>query len=100
MKSWSDMIEQWLIDEIWEPVSAVEIVGPEIYAGNIMALGQEYRGKLINMEYIDETRVVRHYELPMGEIIIDFYDNSNRLPKATLLWIMNSKNINPQIWWR
>lgn len=80
VKSWSDMIEQWLIEEIWEPVSAVEIVWPEIYAGNIMALWQEYRGKLINMEYIDETRVVRHYELPMGEIIIDFYD---RLKSAT-----------------
>ena len=74
------MIDQGLIDEIWEPVSAVEVVGPKIYAGNIMALCQEYRGKLINMEYIDETRVVRHYELPMGEIIIDFYD---RLKSAT-----------------
>ena len=45
-----------------------------------MALCQEYRGRLINMDYIDETRVVRHYELPMGEIIIDFYD---RLKSAT-----------------
>ncbi len=80
VKSWSDMIEQGLIDEIWEPVAAVEVVGPEIYAGNIMALCQEYRWKLTNMEYIDETRVVRHYELPMGEIIIDFYD---RLKSAT-----------------
>ncbi len=80
VKSGADMVEQGIIDEIWEPVSAVEIVGPEEYAGNIMALCQEYRGKLINMEYIDETRVVRHYELPMGEIIIDFYD---RLKSAT-----------------
>jgi GTP-binding protein LepA len=45
-----------------------------------MALCQEYRGKLKKMEYIDETRVVRYYELPMGEIIIDFYD---RLKSAT-----------------
>jgi len=80
VKSGADMVEQGIIDEIWEPVSAVEIVGPEEYAGNIMALCQEYRGRLINMEYIDETRVVRHYELPMGEIIIDFYD---RLKSAT-----------------
>ncbi|MEI7558549.1 MAG: elongation factor 4 [bacterium] len=61
-------------------MAAVEVVGPESYAGNIMALCQEYRGKLTHMEYIDETRVVRHYELPMGEIIIDFYD---RLKSAT-----------------
>ncbi|RKW24206.1 elongation factor 4, partial [Candidatus Gracilibacteria bacterium] len=45
-----------------------------------MALSQEYRGKLKNMEYIDATRVVWHYELPMGEIIVDFYD---RLKSAT-----------------
>lgn len=80
VKSGSDMIEQWLIDEIREPIAAVEVVGPQEYAGNIMKLCQEYRGKLINMDYIDETRVVRHYELPMGEIIIDFYD---RLKSAT-----------------
>jgi len=80
VKSWSDMIDQWLIDEIREPVAAVEVVWPQEYAGNIMALCQEYRGRLINMDYIDETRVVRHYELPMGEIIIDFYD---RLKSAT-----------------
>lgn len=80
VKSWSDMIEQWFIDEIREPIASVEVVGPQEYAGNIMALCQEYRGRLINMDYIDETRVVRHYELPMGEIIIDFYD---RLKSAT-----------------
>ncbi|MFA6255789.1 MAG: GTP-binding protein [Candidatus Absconditabacterales bacterium] len=80
VKSGSDMIDQGLIDEIREPIAAVEVVGPHEYAGNIMALCQEYRGKLINMDYIDETRVVRHYELPMGEIIIDFYD---RLKSAT-----------------
>lgn len=80
VKSWSDMIDQWLIDEIREPIASVEVVWPQEYAGNIMALCQEYRGRLINMDYIDETRVVRHYELPMGEIIIDFYD---RLKSAT-----------------
>ena len=80
VKSWSDMIDQWLIDEIWEPIAAVEVLWPQEHAGNIMALCQEYRGRLINMDYIDETRVVRHYELPMGEIIIDFYD---RLKSAT-----------------
>ena len=80
VKSWSDMIDQGFIDEIREPIASVEVVGPQEYAGNIMALCQEYRGRLINMDYIDETRVVRHYELPMGEIIIDFYD---RLKSAT-----------------
>lgn len=80
VRSWADMIEHWLIDEIREPISNVEIVWPNEYAGNIMQLCQDYRGKLKSMEYIDETRVVRHYSLPMGEIIIDFYD---RLKSAT-----------------
>lgn len=80
VRSWADMIEHGLIDEIREPISTVEIVWPNEYAGNIMQLCQDYRWKLKSMEYIDETRVVRHYELPMWEIIIDFYD---RLKSAT-----------------
>ena len=74
------MIDQGMIEKIQEPIAEVEIVGPKDYAGNIMALAQEYRGNLKSMEYLDETRVVRHYHLPMGEIIIDFYD---RLKSAT-----------------
>jgi len=80
VKSGSEMIDQGMIDKIQEPIAEVEIVGPKDYAGNIMALAQEYRGNLKSMEYLDETRVVRHYHLPMGEIIIDFYD---RLKSAT-----------------
>lgn len=80
VRSWADMIEHGLIDEIREPISTVEIVWPNEFAGNIMQLCQDYRWKLKSMEYIDETRVVRHYELPMWEIIIDFYD---RLKSAT-----------------
>lgn len=80
VKSWADMVDYGIIDEIREPIANVEIVGPESYAGNIMQLCQEYRGKLIKMDSIDATRLVWHYELPMGEIIIDFYD---RLKSAT-----------------
>lgn len=74
------MVDFGIIDEIREPIANVEIVGPESFAGNVMSLCQEYRGKLKRMEYIDEDRVVRHYEMPMGEIIIDFYD---RLKSST-----------------
>ena len=51
-----------------------------------MALAQEYRGNLKSMEYLDETRVVWHYDLPMGEIIIDFYDRlkSSCSPNLTI----------------
>jgi len=80
VKSGADMVEQWLIEEIREPIANVEIVWPQEYAWNIMQLCQEFRGKLKHMDYIDSTRVVRHYELPMWEMIIDFYD---RLKSAT-----------------
>ncbi len=80
VKSWSDMIDQGMVEEILEPISNVEIVWPEEFAWNIMALCQEYRWKLKHMEYLDETRVVWHYELPMWEIIVDFYD---RLKSST-----------------
>ena len=80
VKSWSEMIDQWMIDKIFEPIAEVEIVWPKEYAWNVMALSQEYRWNLKSMEYLDESRVVWHYELPMWEIIIDFYD---RLKSAT-----------------
>ena len=80
VKSGSEMIEQWMIEEIFEPIAEVEIVWPKEYAWNIMALSQEYRWSLKSMEYLDETRVVWHYKLPMWEIIIDFYD---KLKSAT-----------------
>ena len=74
VKSWSDMIEQGNIETILEPIAEVEIVWPQEFAWNIMALCQEHRGEMSNMEYLDETRVVRHYQIPLAEIIIDFYD--------------------------
>ncbi len=80
VKSWSDLMDQWIIDVILEPIAEVEIVWPKEYAGNIMALCNEYRGSLKSMDYLDENRVVRKYELPFWEIIIDFYD---RLKSAT-----------------
>lgn len=80
VKSWSDLLDQGIIDEILEPIAEVEVVWPKEYAGNIMALCNEYRWSLKSMDYLDENRVVRKYELPFWEIIIDFYD---RLKSAT-----------------
>lgn len=74
VRSWSDMIEQGNIAEIYEPVADVEVVWPQEYAGNIMELCKEYRGELKSMDYLDASRVVRRYRMPMGEILIDFYD--------------------------
>ncbi len=74
VRSGTDMPEQGMIETIYEPYSEVEIVGPKDYSGNVMELAQEHRGELKNMEYIDESRVLWRYMMPLGEIIIDFYD--------------------------
>lgn len=73
-------LPQWQIDIILEPMAQVEVVGPEEYSGNIMDLCQEYRGMMNKMERLDHTRIIRHYLMPMGEVIVDFYD---RLKSAT-----------------
>jgi GTP-binding protein LepA len=74
IRSWGEMLESGMIEKIMEPIATVEVVWPNEYSGNIMELCQEYRWELKSMEYLDETRVVRRYQMPLGEIIIDFYD--------------------------
>ncbi len=62
------------IDKILEPISKVQLITPSDYVGPIMKLCEEKRGKLGNMEYLDPTRVCLHYEVPLSELIIDFFD--------------------------
>jgi GTP-binding protein LepA len=62
------------IERIEEPYMETEIIVPTDYIGNIMRLAQERRGIQKNMQYIDEKRVALHYEMPLIEIIFDFYD--------------------------
>ncbi|MGI6731066.1 MAG: translation elongation factor 4 [Anaerovoracaceae bacterium] len=62
------------IDHIEEPIVKADIMIPKDYVGSIMEICQERRGKLIHMEYITETRVVLHYEMPLNEVIYDFFD--------------------------
>lgn len=57
-----------------EPFVAANIITPTDYVGNIMELCQDRRGVFKDMKYLDETRVEVHYELPLNEIIYDFFD--------------------------
>ena len=52
----------------------VDIVAPKDYMGNIMTLVQDSRGEYLNTEYIDETRAILHYRIPLAMLIVDFYD--------------------------
>ena len=62
------------IDHIEEPIVKADIMIPKDYVGSIMELCQDRRGKLKHMEYITETRVQLHYEMPLNEVIYDFFD--------------------------
>jgi GTP-binding protein LepA len=68
------MPDPGLIDTIEEPFVDATIITPTEYVGNIMALIKECRGIHAGMEYIDATRVQLRYELPLAEIVFNFYD--------------------------
>ncbi len=57
-----------------EPFVAANIIAPTEYIGNIMELCQERRGEYKDTKYLDQTRVELHYDLPLNEIIYDFFD--------------------------
>ncbi len=63
-----------ILAEAEEPMVKAEVLAPSDYVGNIMELCQERRGTFKDMKYIDETRVTLHYELPLNEIVYDFFD--------------------------
>lgn len=62
------------ISFIEEPIVKAEILLPKEYVGNVMEICQDRRGTYLDMKYLDETRVILYYELPLNEIIYDFFD--------------------------
>ena len=76
----SKMPERQKIKNIYEPYIKTNIFVPSDFIGAIMKLCQDKRGNYISMEYIDEKRVNIHYEIPLSEIVYDFFD---RLKSST-----------------
>lgn len=62
------------IQMIEEPIVKGDIIVPKDFVGAVMELCQERRGTMHNMEYIDDRRVMLHYDLPLNEVIYDFFD--------------------------
>ena len=62
------------ISYIEEPIVKAEIMLPKDFVGNVMDICQKRRGTYIDMKYLDETRVTLEYDLPLNEIIYDFFD--------------------------
>ncbi len=70
----SDMPDVTTIVKMEEPIVKAEIILPSDYIGTVMELCQQRRGEYVGMEYIEETRAVVTYKLPLNEIIYDFFD--------------------------
>ena len=62
-------------DHIEEPIVKADIIVPKDYVGAVMDLAQDRRGEMINMEYLDTKRVVLHYNIPLNEVVYDFFDS-------------------------
>ena len=74
--------DRTIIKNIKEPYIKTNIFVPTEYIGSVMELCQNKRGSFINMEYIDKTRVNIHYEIPLSEIVYDFFDKLKSYTKG------------------
>jgi GTP-binding protein LepA len=87
------------IETIEEPVILAKILTNEEYVGGIFKLVEEKRGRQVNFEYVSETRVMITYELPLNEIVLDFYDRLKSVSRgyASLDYHMQGHWISPMV---
>ena len=78
----SGLPEVTMIDHIEEPYIKATIITDTNYSGGIMKLCLEKRGELIKQEYVSGNRVELHFMIPLGEIVIDFYDKLKSISKG------------------
>lgn len=71
-----------LINRIEEPYVTATIMTPSDYVGSVMDLCQKKRGTFIDMQYVEETRVLVHYQIPLLEIVYDFFDKLKSYTKG------------------
>lgn len=87
------------IDSIEEPVIVAKILTNEEYVGGILKLVEEKRGKQQNMEYVSANRVMITYELPLNEIVLDFYDRLKSVSRgyASLDYHLSGTWVSPMV---
>ncbi len=78
----ADMPEPSYIDSVAEPWMYISIFTPADYIGPIMEITTRRRGEFIKMEYLDATRVLMEYHLPLSEMIVDYYDQLKSATKG------------------
>jgi len=87
------------IENIREPVIQAKILTNEEYVGGIFKLVEEKRGKQLNFEYVTPTRVLLTYELPLNEIVLDFYDRLKSISRgyASLDYSLAGEWVSPMV---
>lgn len=76
------MPDRSVISKTYEPYVKASIFSPKEYIGPIMELCQDRRGTFINMDYLDQNRVTIYYEIPLSEIVYDFFDKLKSYTKG------------------
>jgi len=87
------------IEAIREPVIMAKILTNEEYVGGILKLVEEKRGRQVNFEYVTPTRVMLTYELPLNEIVLDFYDRLKSISRgyASLDYQLAGEWVSPMV---
>ena len=87
------------IESIEEPVITAKILTNEEFVGGILKLVEEKRGRQKNFEYVTSTRVMITYELPLNEIVLDFYDRLKSVSRgyASLDYVLSGSWVSPMV---
>ena len=86
------------IDQIEEPMMDISIFTPARYIGTIMDLVTSHRGIFRDMKYIEEDRVHLTYRMPLGELIVDFYDQLKSRTQGYASLDYSFADYEPPIW--
>jgi GTP-binding protein LepA len=78
----AELPDESTIEEVREPWMKISVFTPDTYIGPIMELVTKRRGQYISMEYLDTSRVLISYSIPLAELIIDFYDKLKSITKG------------------
>jgi GTP-binding protein LepA len=87
------------IESVEEPVITAKILTNEEYVGGILKLVEDKRGRQKNLEYVTATRVMITYELPLNEIVLDFYDKLKSVSRgyASLDYVLSGSWVSPMV---
>jgi GTP-binding protein LepA len=83
------------IETIREPILSAQILLPSTYIGNVMKLVNERRGIYLNTEYLHADRAILHYEIPLAEIVTDFYDRLKSVSRGYASFDYEHKEMRP-----